>query len=116
MQPRSLSLAVAIAAVASLTACAAKVDSTDGSAAQTVSVAVDPSSTTLTTGQGTQFAAAVTGTAALLVTWNVDEAAGGTIDQSGLYTAPTTAGSYHVRAVSHAAPDVSGVATVNVIA
>jgi len=32
------------------------------------------------------------------VKWSVDEADGGTIDATGLYTAPATEGSYHVRA------------------
>ena len=114
MNARSLSVVIAIGAVASLTACAAKVDSTGTANAQTVTVAVDPNSATLATGQATQFAAAVTGTADLLVTWKVDEAGGGTIDQNGLYTAPAAAGSYHVRAVSHAQPEISGVAAVTV--
>lgn len=116
MHSRALAHALAIGLLASLVACAAKVDSTGGiPAAQTVSVAVDPSSTTLYTGQATQFAAAVTGTADLLVTWKVDETSGGTVDQNGLYTAPATAGSYHVRAVSHAQPEISGVAAVTVV-
>ena len=42
--------------------------------------------------------------------------AGERFDQNGLYTAPATAGSYHVRAVSHAAPEISGVASVTVTA
>lgn len=116
MHARSLPLVLAIGALVSLIACAAKVDSTGGlPAAQTVSVAVDPGSATLYTGQATQFAAAVTGTADLLVTWKVDETGGGTVDQNGMYTAPTAAGSYHVRAVSHAQPEISGVAAVTVV-
>lgn len=107
-------LALSLGAVVSLTACSAKVDSTGSAAAQTVTVAVDPGSADLATGQAMQFAAAVTGTADLLVTWKVDEAEGGTVDQAGLYTAPATAGSYHVRAVSHAQPEISGVAAVTV--
>lgn len=116
MQARPLTLAVAAGALVSLIACTAKVDSTATPAGQAVTVAVDPSSTTLYTGQATQFAAAVTGTADLAVTWTVDEAGGGTVDQNGLYTAPATAGSYHVRAVSHAAPAVSGTSAVTVVA
>lgn len=117
MHARPLSLVLAIGVLASLTACAAKVDSTGGvPAAQTVSVAVEPGSATLYTGQATQFAATVTGTADLLVTWVVDETGGGAVDQNGLYTAPTTAGSFHVRAVSHARPEISGVAAVTVVA
>jgi hypothetical protein len=111
MQPRFLAHALALA---SLTACTAKVDSTDIPGAQTVAIVVDPSSASLVTGQATQFAADVTGTADLLVTWKVDEAGGGTVDQSGMYSAPASAGIYHVRAVSHAQPELSGVAAVAV--
>src|SRR5215211_3729896 len=35
-------------------------------------------------------------TATLDVTWQVEEAQGGTIDESGVYTAPSTLGTYHV--------------------
>ncbi len=107
--------ALVAAALAALCACAAKVDGAAGQHfAQTVAVAVTPSSVALMTGQGTQFAAVVTGTSDTATTWRVDEAAGGAVDQTGLYVAPLTAGTYHVRAVSHADAAASGVATVAV--
>lgn len=101
--------------IAGLGACAAKVDSTGATAAsQTVGVAVDPVAADLVPGQTTQFAAAVTGTADVTVVWSVDESGGGTVDQTGLYTAPQGAGSFHVRVTSQADSSRSAVATVTV--
>ncbi len=108
-----LLLATLITAVGT-SACAAKVGSTGQSAAQGVTVAVDPSSADLASGQATQFAAAVTGSADTSVTWQVDEAAGGTVAQDGTYTAPSSAGTFHVRAVSNASPSSSAAATITV--
>ncbi len=59
------------------------------------------------------FAATVVGTT-VEVTWSVQEANGGTIDQGGLYTAPSAAGTFHVVATTAGSPAVSGSATVNV--
>ena len=62
------------------------------------------------------FAATVTGTANTAVTWAVIGTGGGTIDASGHYTAPATAGSYTVRATSVADPTAYGDAAVTVTA
>jgi hypothetical protein len=49
------------------------------------------------------------------VTWSIQEgAAGGTITPAGVYTAPATAGTYHVVATSQANPAVSMVTPVTV--
>ncbi|HET6413628.1 MAG TPA: hypothetical protein VFG53_16325 [Anaeromyxobacter sp.] len=104
----------ALSMSAAVFACSAQVSGTAQTAAQTVSVAVEPAAATLATGQATQFAAVVTGTADVAVTWQVDESGGGTVSSTGLYTAPNVGGTYHVRAVSQALPSVSGVATVTV--
>ncbi|HEY3400058.1 MAG TPA: hypothetical protein VGK03_05445 [Geothrix sp.] len=48
------------------------------------------------------------------VAWSVVEAAGGTIDGAGLYTAPATAGTYHVRVQREDFPEVAATATVTV--
>jgi hypothetical protein len=57
-----------------------------------VTVSVSPTSVTLNTGATQQFTATVTGTSDTRVTWSVPGgAANGTIDASGLYTAPATA-------------------------
>jgi hypothetical protein len=60
------------------------------------------------------FAAAVSGTADLTVTWSVTEASGGAVDTAGHYTAPATAGTYHVVVRSSADPAVSATAQVTV--
>jgi hypothetical protein len=62
------------------------------------------------------FTGAVTGTADTTVLWEVVESAGGTVDSSGHYTAPSTLGQYHVRASSHADPSKSALAIVTVMA
>lgn len=49
------------------------------------------------------------------VSWSVDEAAGGTIGADGVYTAPSTPGTFHVRASSSAFFGQSASATVQVV-
>jgi hypothetical protein len=62
-----------------------------------------------------QFQATVTGLADTSVTWSLDEGpAGGSVTATGLYTAPSTAGSYHVVATSNANKALSDRATVTV--
>ncbi|WP_426749627.1 glycosyl hydrolase family 18 protein [Myxococcus sp. Y35] len=80
-----------------------------------VEVAIAPTSVTLPVSGTQAFTATVTGSSNTAVTWSVQEgAAGGTITQGGLYTAPASAGTYHVVATSQAAPTKSAVATVTV--
>ncbi len=49
------------------------------------------------------------------VVWSVVESNGGTIDQSGLYTAPMTSGTYHVKANTTTEGNQSSEVTVNVV-
>jgi hypothetical protein len=82
-----------------------------------VSVGVSPASAKLAPGGSTQFSAAVTGTVNTSVSWTVQEgAAGGATTSTGLYTAPSTPGTYHVVATSVVDPTRSAVATVTVTA
>ena len=46
--------------------------------------------------------------------WGVLEAGGGTINPAGLYTAPATAGTYHVRVTREDFPEITATATVTV--
>jgi hypothetical protein len=69
-------------------------------AGQAVVVATMPAEADVPPGAKLQFAAQVTGTAFTEVAWSVAEADGGTIDATGLYTAPAAEGTYHVRADS----------------
>jgi len=99
-------IAVAIAALLS-TACGGSSsdpsESTSSNAGgpaagQTVVVVTAPVETAVEPGKSVQFTAQVTGTTDTSVKWMVDEADGGTVDATGLYTAPATEGTYHVRA------------------
>jgi hypothetical protein len=87
-----------------------------GSVGNSLSLAIIPSNTTLAPGgiRGFQYVLSGSGTAQTGVVWSVKEAGGGTIDNTGLYTAPTTPGTYHVVVTSVANPAVSATATVTV--
>ena len=98
------SLAVALLAAAS-PACG-----NSRSSAQTVTVAIDPRTAALATGTSLTFTASVTGSSDTTITWSVQEgAAGGTVT-AGTYTAPGSAGTYHVVATSTADPTRSATA------
>ncbi|WP_248358158.1 right-handed parallel beta-helix repeat-containing protein [Anaeromyxobacter oryzae] len=85
--------------------------------APAVAVAVTPATASVLTGATVQLAAAVTGSTDTAVTWSVQEgAAGGIVSASGLYTAPATAGTYHVVATSHADPTKTASSTITVTA
>jgi hypothetical protein len=74
----------------------------------TVNVVVTPSTANIIVGKSQAFTASVFGSSNTGVTWSVTEAGGGTVDSSGNYTAPMTAGTYHVVATSVANPADSG--------
>ena len=82
-------------------------------------VTVSPSSATVAPSATQQFVATVTGNTNTSVTWSVDGVAGGnsatgTIDATGLYTAPSTTGSHTVTATSVADSTKSASAAVTV--
>ena len=80
-----------------------------------ISVAVTPNSITLSQGATQFFAANVTGTTNTSVAWSVQEDSGGTIDSTGIYTAPqNSTGTFHVVARSLANPAFMGMAAVTV--
>lgn len=84
-------------------------------ATPTVQVAIAPRSAAVDACRTATFTAVVTGSADTTVTWSIGEgAAGGTIDAAGNYTAPTTAGTYHVVATSRASPSALATAAVTV--
>ncbi len=83
-------------------------------APQPVSVSISPTGASVWTGGTQTFQATVTGSTNQTVTWSVVEASGGTISPAGLYTAPGTAGSFHVKAVSAADATKSAQAPVTV--
>jgi len=80
-----------------------------------VSVTVSPTSATVSAGQTQQFTATVTNATNTAVTWSLSPAGSGTIDSTGLYTAPssvTSAAKVTVTATSVADTAVSATATV----
>ncbi len=79
-------------------------------------VTVAPTTASILTGGTQTFTATVTGTTDTAVTWSVQEASGGSVNASGLYTAPGTPGTYHVVATSHASTSKTATATVTVSA
>ena len=111
---RSPVVAAALAAVA-LAACS-RSESPESGAGQHVAVDVQPPAAQVAPGDSVEFKAAVTGTIDTSVTWQVVEASGGTVDVNGLYTAPSAAGTFHVRASSRALPTAQSTATVAVVA
>lgn len=82
-------------------------------AVQKVTVGINPPSVALRTGDKQQFTASVAGTNDVSVMWSTDA---GTVDQSGVYTAPAAAGMAHVTVSSHADPNQSATAVVTVVA
>jgi len=84
------------------------------SSAQGISATVQPSTASLAPRETTTFSASVFGTADARVSWRVAEPNSGTVDSSGRYTAPSTAGVYHVVATSLADDSVSAQAEVTV--
>jgi sugar lactone lactonase YvrE len=85
-----------------------------------VSVSITPESAVLAPGSTQQFAATVANASNPAVTWSVTENGGGTVNASGLYTAPATiagaSATFHVVATSVADPTKSATATVGISA
>ncbi|MDF3012891.1 MAG: hypothetical protein K0Q78_1095, partial [Cellvibrio sp.] len=79
-----------------------------------VSVSISPMTVTIKAGTAQTFLAGVAGSKNTAVTWKVDEANGGMVTAGGVYTAPLTAGTYHVTATSSADAKKSATATVTV--
>jgi hypothetical protein len=88
---------------------------TQGTITPPSDIVTEPPEAKVDTGQTQQFAAQVNGTTATSVVWSVQEVGGGGVDNTGLYTAPLTAGVFHVVATSVIAPTVSGSSVVTVL-
>ncbi len=79
-----------------------------------VAIAVSPQSASVIAGRTVQFTATISGTMNTGATWSVLESGGGTVSASGLYTAPSAPGTYHVEATSIADSTQTRTATVTV--
>jgi hypothetical protein len=86
---------------------------TAGQAQPSISVSLTPNNAAMQVKGLQQFKATVAGTSNQTVTWTVD---GGAISSSGLYTAPSTTGTYHVVGTSAADPTKSATALVIIMA
>jgi len=71
-----------------------------------------PEAVEVATGEATRFDAVAA--SAVAVVWRVEESDGGTIDATGVYTAPGVAGTFHVTAQNVADPTKIAQATVTV--
>ena len=80
-----------------------------------VAVTVSPVSGSALACQTLRLSASVANSTDTAVTWSVQEgAAGGAVSADGVYTAPASAGTYHVVATSHADPTRRAIATIAV--
>ena len=78
-------------------------------------VEISPTSVTLPPLGTRQFTETTVGDCNLAVTWSVQEGdAGGTVTDTGLYTAPGSPGIFHIAATSVADPTKSGIAVATV--
>jgi Kelch motif len=85
------------------------------SASSSASVAIVPSTATVSEGGSISFIATVKGVATTAVTWSVQVGAtGGSITSSGVYTAPNTLGTYTVVATSVVDATASASAVVTI--
>jgi hypothetical protein len=98
-----------------ITATAGTVTQTGNFTLQVISIAISPTALSLTANHSQQFTATVTGASDQTVTWSVQEAGGGSVTTSGLYTAPGTTGTFHVIAASAVDPTKKATAAVTVI-
>ncbi len=79
-----------------------------------VSVSIAPAAAAVRSCQSVALTATVTGASDTSVTWSVQEANGGTVSASGVYTAPSNAGTYHAVATSNADPSKSAAVAIAV--
>ena len=105
-------------------AATSKDDPTSSATAQVTvpgGISITPTTARVAANASQQFTASPTDPSLLPVTWSVDGQAGGssatgTISSSGVYTAPATAGSHTITAVSSTNTTVSATAQVTVVA
>jgi hypothetical protein len=98
-----------------LLGCGGGSTSNTNNSSKSVSVSVSPAATSVDQGDTIQFSASVSGSSDPAVTWSIQEgSAGGSISQTGLYTAPAAAMDVHVVATRVSDPRMSASALVRV--
>jgi hypothetical protein len=96
-----------LAALLGLTACS--------SAREQVALAIDPAAPSVAAGETIRLHATVVGADDEPVVWSVVEEGGGTIDETGRYTAPALEGTFHVTAFV-GNPDTARTVEIRVLA
>jgi len=110
--PRAMLLPATMLAIGMLSACGG--DSTNNPSSPGT-VSVSPAATSVDQGATIQFFASVIGSGNQAVNWSIQEgSAGGSISQTGLYTAPQSAMDVHIVATSVSDPNKSASALVTV--
>jgi hypothetical protein len=111
---------VRLALMAGLTsmamACGSPSSQQNGSSGQGISVSIEPTGVTLQPAATAGFASQVSGAASTAVDWSVQEVGGGSVNASGVYTAPATTGTFHVVVSSRVDPTRQATATITVAA
>src|SRR6185437_5596400 len=79
-----------------------------------VTISISPASATILVSASTRFSVTVSGTSHTATSYSVIEANGGSVATDGSYVAPSTPGTYHVRATSDADPTRHAEAVVQV--
>ena len=91
-------------------------DPSPGSSAERADVSIFPPADTLRIGGQRQFSGFDRTVGQYDVTWSVQEGAeGGSISVGGLYTAPSTTGTFHLIATSNANPKLSATAPITIV-
>jgi hypothetical protein len=119
---RTIVAAFVVLLTAMMVACGSSNPTIATTATSGVTVTISPTTASLQTGKTQQFTPTVTGTSNISVTWKVNDVVGGnstigTVNASGLYTAPSAAPSpntVNVTATSAADTTKSATATVTV--
>ncbi len=106
-----------IALVIAASGCGGGSSSTPSPTQPSTSVVVTPTTANVYKGMTAQFQAQVVGQSNQGVTWSVEQGGLGTIDSTGLYTAPrdSSGGPFHIVATSRAVPSAQGSAAVTVL-
>jgi Big-like domain-containing protein len=103
---------------AMLTAITVALSGCNGKLIVTTAIQVFPNSASLYTGQSQQFSAKIYNAASQSVNWTIQPAGVGTINDSGLYTAPPSIAaqsSVAITATSQAAPSASNTAVITLL-
>ena len=112
---RNMMIALLIVTVVAASGCGGGSASSPLPPPPAISVQISPTSATVLQGATQTFTATVRGTTNTAVAWSVQEGAvGGTITAAGSYSAPATAGAFHVIATSQADTNKTATATISV--